>query len=64
VQRALDAGPVIVTEMADLLDYVRDLLTRNFDIAERNLIDRKPRFGIPAEVENYLNKVADIFSLP
>ncbi|MDP7090385.1 MAG: hypothetical protein QF590_03705 [Dehalococcoidia bacterium] len=38
--------------MADLLDDVRDLLPRNFELAECCLIDGETRFRVPSEIEN------------
>ena len=50
VQRALDAGAVVVAELADALDDVVEVVARHFGVAERDLVALVARLREPAEV--------------
>jgi hypothetical protein len=63
VQCAFDSSPVVVAEMTELRNYVRNHLSRNFNIAKRHFLAREACFRVPAEVEYNLNELANIFSL-
>jgi hypothetical protein len=48
MERSFDPGSVVIAKVADLFDYVRDLLPRHFEFAEHDVIDGEPRFWVPA----------------
>ena len=58
VQRALDTGAIVVAERADPVGDVNEILSRDIDIREQDLLVRVPGFGNPAQIEHDLDQTA------
>ena len=56
VERALDAGAVVVAEAPDVLHHVRDVGVGDLTLEERDLARRIAGLGLPAEVEDDLDQ--------
>src|SRR5262249_28279654 len=56
VQRALDAGPVVVAELADPRDDVLDVLGGDLAVVERDLPPGEARLGRASQVHHHLEQ--------
>ena len=63
MQRALDAGAVVVAEIADAADDVFEIVLRHLHVAERRLAAGEARLRLPAEVEHDLQQLVLIDAL-
>src|SRR5216683_2877379 len=63
VEGALDAGAVVVAELADVVGDVFEVRCRNRAVREQHLAPRHACFRLPAEVEHDLEQLAGICAL-
>src|SRR6266550_6466829 len=60
MQRALDAGPVIVAELPDVVGHVVEVGTRHWVVGQQHLASGHASFRLAAEVEHDLQQLARI----
>ena len=60
MQRALDPGPVVVAEGADVLDHVGDVGLDDLALEQHLLAVGEARLGAPPEVEHHLEQVGAV----
>src|SRR2546423_11354995 len=63
MQRALDAGAVVVAELADVVGNVVEIGRRHRVICQQDLATWNARLGLPAKVKDDLQQLARIDSL-
>ncbi len=61
MQRALDAGPVIIAKAADAGDNILDVLFRHFPLVEDDFAIQKTGFRRSAQVQHDFNQLFEVF---
>ncbi|MDA1279593.1 MAG: hypothetical protein O3B95_06055 [Chloroflexi bacterium] len=47
-----------------MIDHMGDLISADFDVAQRNLFALEARLGMPAQIEYHLDQFPDVFAAP
>src|SRR5438105_5532036 len=63
MQGALDAGAVVVAELADVVGHVFQVRRRNRTVGKQDFATRHARLRLTTEVEHYLEQLAGISAL-
>ena len=57
VQRARDAGPVVIAEIADAGDHVIYLWLGDVPVTQRHFMVKKPGFRLSSQIQNHFQKL-------
>jgi hypothetical protein len=63
VQRPLDARPIVVAELTDIVGDVFEIGRGHWAVGEKYLAGRHARLGLAAEVENDLEQLGRVCAL-